>query len=101
MREDDDIRVMWRAWEDGDQMPRPVAETTIAVADRRASRQSISCPVCGNASRTLETRRRSDNTVRRRRECETCDARFTTIERIEIVLPRGRGRPPAMRSRDI
>lgn len=39
------------------------------------------CPHCGHTqSRVIETRE-SDEAVRRRRECEACELRFTTYER--------------------
>ena len=48
------------------------------------------CPYCGDdASRVIDTRVSSGGAeIRRRRECEECARRFTTRERIELVLPR-------------
>lgn len=45
------------------------------------------CPFCGhNDSKVLETRDSEDGSViRRRRECISCQKRFTTFERIEEV----------------
>ncbi len=49
----------------------------------------MKCPFCG----TLETKvidSRSNQTVdiiRRRRECEKCEGRFTTHERLEVSMP--------------
>jgi transcriptional repressor NrdR len=42
------------------------------------------CPKCGHAeSKVLETRMSKDNrSLRRRRECQKCEHRFTTIEEI-------------------
>ena len=40
------------------------------------------CPKCGDAGSTLETRMipRSIGVVRRRKECQSCQERFTTLE---------------------
>ncbi|MDO4635657.1 MAG: transcriptional regulator NrdR [Streptococcus sp.] len=45
------------------------------------------CPKCGNnKSSVIDSRQTEDgNTIRRRRECEECHARFTTFERLEEV----------------
>ncbi|MFO0955649.1 MAG: transcriptional regulator NrdR [Candidatus Saccharibacteria bacterium] len=44
------------------------------------------CPACGSArSRVIESRDVDDTAaVRRRRECDDCNHRFTTYERIEL-----------------
>lgn len=43
------------------------------------------CPKCGgNKSSVVDSRQAEDgNTIRRRRECEECQHRFTTYERVE------------------
>lgn len=43
------------------------------------------CPKCGgNKSSVVDSRQAEDgNTIRRRRECEGCQHRFTTYERVE------------------
>ncbi|MCK1242265.1 transcriptional regulator NrdR [Streptococcus uberis] len=43
------------------------------------------CPKCNyNKSSVVDSRQAEDgNTIRRRRECEKCHARFTTFERLE------------------
>jgi len=42
------------------------------------------CPRCGQSeTRVVDSRDLDDVSIRRRRECETCGARFTTYERIE------------------
>jgi transcriptional repressor NrdR len=52
------------------------------------------CPQCGGPdSRVVDSRDLDDTaTIRRRRECSTCSARFTTYERVEaarlVVLKR-------------
>ena len=48
------------------------------------------CPFCSaEDTRVLDSRLVSDgNQVRRRRECVTCNDRFTTYESAELVMPR-------------
>ena len=44
------------------------------------------CPYCNNeGTKVVDKRSSDDKTFRRRRECEKCQKRFTTYERIEIV----------------
>jgi len=44
------------------------------------------CPYCNSEnSKTLETRDSPDNTTRRRRECISCEKRFTTYEYVETI----------------
>jgi transcriptional regulator NrdR len=45
------------------------------------------CPKCQhNKSSVIDSRQAEDgNTIRRRRECDSCHARFTTFERVEEV----------------
>ena len=47
------------------------------------------CPFCDHAdTQVVETRESDDGaSIRRRRRCLQCDKRFTTYERIELVLP--------------
>lgn len=47
------------------------------------------CPFCAaSEDKVIETRVSKDGTeIRRRRECEGCDRRFTTYERIEESMP--------------
>src|SRR5215212_7495709 len=47
------------------------------------------CPFCGTSEdKVIETRVSKDgNEIRRRRECEACNRRFTTYERIEESMP--------------
>jgi transcriptional repressor NrdR len=42
------------------------------------------CPHCAGATKVLESRE-SDQSLRRRRECDKCDKRFTTYERVETT----------------
>lgn len=47
----------------------------------------MKCPYCGYAtSRVLNSRPVSENdSIRRRRQCEKCERRFTTYEKVETV----------------
>ena len=49
----------------------------------------MKCPFCGSVENKVIDSRLSqgDEVTRRRRECERCTRRFTTYERIELVLP--------------
>ena len=45
------------------------------------------CPRCDSDNLSVIDSRGDDNTIRRRRECQACQTRFTTYERIELSLP--------------
>ena len=47
------------------------------------------CPFCSSEdTRVIDSRLGDDGgTVRRRRECQDCNERFTTFERAEISMP--------------
>jgi len=50
----------------------------------------LKCPVCGHASKVIDSRPADENaSIRRRREClnPACQKRFTTCETIESVQP--------------
>lgn len=49
----------------------------------------MKCPFCGGLDNRVTDSRLSqgDEVIRRRRECEGCSRRFTTYERLELVLP--------------
>jgi len=49
----------------------------------------MKCPYCADSStQVVDTRENEDgDTVRRRRRCLSCDKRFTTYERVELLLP--------------
>ena len=49
----------------------------------------MKCPFCAGLDNKVTDSRLSqgDEVIRRRRECEGCGRRFTTYERIELVLP--------------
>src|SRR5882757_6981132 len=62
------------------------------------------CPFCNHRdSRVLESRLTGEKSVRRRRQCEQCDKRFTTYERVEVVqflvVKRSGSREPYMREK--
>jgi transcriptional repressor NrdR len=60
----------------------------------------VRCPFCAHDdSQVKDSRPTEDNTaIRRRRQCESCGARFTTFERVQlreiVVLKRGEQREP-------
>ena len=45
------------------------------------------CPKCGSEELSVVDSRGDDLAIRRRRECQACQFRFTTYERIEFTLP--------------
>lgn len=49
----------------------------------------MKCPFCGELDNKVTDSRLSqgDEMIRRRRECDHCSRRFTTYERLELVLP--------------
>ncbi|WP_457574974.1 transcriptional regulator NrdR [Desulfolithobacter sp.] len=49
----------------------------------------MKCPYCGHLdNRVIDSRLNKDKTItRRRRACAACKQRFTTYERIEVMLP--------------
>jgi len=49
----------------------------------------MKCPYCkSEETAVIDTRVPEDGqSIRRRRECESCDKRFTTYERIELAMP--------------
>jgi transcriptional repressor NrdR len=49
----------------------------------------MKCPYCGHLdNKVIDSRLNKDKTItRRRRACEDCKQRFTTYERIEVMLP--------------
>ena len=48
----------------------------------------MKCPYCGhNDDRVLDTRVQKDGSIRRRRECLECKARFTTVETLLLNFP--------------
>lgn len=62
------------------------------------------CPFCNHKdSRVLESRLTGENSVRRRRQCEECDKRFTTYERVEVmqllIIKRSGSREPYAREK--
>jgi transcriptional repressor NrdR len=63
------------------------------------------CPFCAHDdSQVKDSRPTEDNTaIRRRRQCESCGARFTTFERVQLreitVIKAGEGREPFERGK--
>jgi transcriptional repressor NrdR len=49
----------------------------------------MKCPYCGHLdNRVIDSRLNKDATItRRRRACLSCDQRFTTYERLEVMVP--------------
>ncbi len=49
----------------------------------------MKCPYCkSEETAVIDTRVSEDGqSIRRRRECESCDKRFTTYERVELAMP--------------
>jgi len=49
----------------------------------------MKCPFCGNAdTQVVETRMAEDGDfIRRRRQCASCEKRFTTYERPDVTFP--------------
>ena len=45
------------------------------------------CPKCGSEKSAVIDSRSDGDTTRRRRECQSCEFRFSTYERIEVMLP--------------
>ena len=58
----------------------------------------MQCPYCGSAKHRVVDSREAADAIRRRRQCEQCDQRFTTYERAEsvrmYVVKRGGRREP-------
>src|SRR5690606_13203844 len=55
-------------------------------ADRRDKGEEMRCPFCGNEdTQVKDSRPTEDNAaIRRRRQCPSCGARFTTFERVQL-----------------
>jgi len=49
----------------------------------------MKCPYCGHIdNKVIDSRLNKDKTItRRRRACITCEQRFTTYERLEVMMP--------------
>ena len=65
----------------------------------------MKCPYCGaRDTKVIDSRPANDNSaIRRRRECETCNKRFTTYEKVEtiplIVIKKDNNREPYDRTK--
>lgn len=58
----------------------------------------MECPYCGGPSRVVDSRPIPEG-IRRRRECQRCERRFTTHERLapaELRVAKQPGRPPEL-----
>ena len=45
----------------------------------------MKCPYCGESETKVVDSREIDEQTRRRRECDNCEKRFTTYERVESL----------------
>ncbi len=65
----------------------------------------MKCPFCGKEnSRVIDSRPvEENNSIRRRRQCDECDKRFTTYEKVEaiplVVIKKDNNREPYDRSK--
>ena len=65
----------------------------------------MKCPFCGNEdTRVIDSRPAEDgSSIRRRRQCDKCDKRFTTYEKVEtiplIVIKKDNNREPYDRTK--
>jgi transcriptional repressor NrdR len=60
-----------------------------SILDPLSSIFKMKCPFCHETdNRVIDSRLSKDsNMIRRRRECERCNRRFTTYERVEEMMP--------------
>lgn len=78
----------------------PQQKVTTASSDALARFACVRCLVCGNdETKVVDSRAAEDGTaIRRRRACTSCERRFTTFERLEVVklfvAKRSGGREP-------
>lgn len=58
----------------------------VTTYDRRRKR-NMKCPFCGaENTKVIDSRPAEDNnSIRRRRQCDVCDKRFTTYEKVETI----------------
>ena len=47
----------------------------------------MKCPKCNSDKSSVIDCRADGDSIRRRRECQDCEFRFTTFERVELALP--------------
>ena len=47
----------------------------------------MNCPVCGHEDTKVVDSRAAGDGIRRRRACQACGYRFSTVERVEMRLP--------------
>jgi transcriptional repressor NrdR len=63
----------------------------------------MKCPYCGHLeNKVVDSRLNKENTIiRRRRSCESCEQRFTTYERLEVMMPMLAGLKKACEKRPV
>ena len=59
--------------------------TAYVNVSKTKGEKMVKCPFCKAETKVVETRE-SEESVRRRRECEKCSRRFTTYERPEVTV---------------
>ncbi len=61
----------------------------LAIPTQIRYRNSVKCPFCSQTdTKVIDSRmNQQGDATRRRRECPRCEARFTTYERVEEVMP--------------
>lgn len=63
----------------------------------------MKCPFCGKDNTRVIDSRPADESIRRRRQCDECNKRFTTYEKIEtiplVVIKKDQNREPYDRSK--
>lgn len=52
----------------------------LGVGDRLQKDQAMNCPECTSETMVIDSRPTDANMIRRRRECLSCEERFTTYE---------------------
>lgn len=61
-------------------------QRTIEPIGVRWEEDTMKCPYCGyKESKVVDSRPADDGSIRRRRECLSCQRRFTTYETVEVV----------------
>ncbi len=62
-----------------------VKSNILKIAVRPDGNIMVRCPFCKAETKVIDTRE-SEDSIRRRRECEKCQKRFTTYERPEVTV---------------
>ncbi|HEY9143284.1 MAG TPA: hypothetical protein VIM90_04545 [Arenimonas sp.] len=66
----------------------------------RNSSAGCKCPQCQAGTAVVDTREGENNTVMRRRCCQQCGVRFTTVEKFSCWDSRSEGRKHGQRSKN-